>query len=133
MSHVEYLSREPAKLMPVEVRCFGDQSISDGDLTANGFGLDNSAYTCPPPLKSVFGAVQRTLDFNTTKIDADVVHCHTWYAHWGGILAKLNYGILLVITVHSSNRYGPGNASNWAAGMILPAGWSEWPWKWRTR
>ncbi len=105
--HVEYLSRELAKLMPVEVRCFGDQSISDGNLTAKGFGLDNSAYTCPPPLKSVFGAVQRTLDFNTTNIDADVVHCHTWYAHWGGILAKLNYGIPLVITVHSLEPLRP--------------------------
>lgn len=105
--HVEYLSRELARFMPVEVRCFGDQNTVSGDLTARGYGLDSSGYTCPPPLKSVFGAVQRTLDFNTTNIDADVVHCHTWYAHWGGILAKLNYGIPLVITVHSLEPLRP--------------------------
>ncbi|MDQ2868309.1 MAG: glycogen synthase, partial [Verrucomicrobiota bacterium] len=40
-------------------------------------------------------------------IDAQIVHCHTWYAHWGGILAKLNYGIPLVVTVHSLEPLRP--------------------------
>ena len=105
--HVEYLSRELAKLMPVEVRCFGDQHSTSGNLSALGFGLDASRYTSPAPLKSVFGALQRCLDFNTTAIDAGVVHCHTWYAHFGGILAKLNYGIPLAITVHSLEPLRP--------------------------
>ena len=35
------------------------------------------------------------------------MHCHTWYVHWGGILAKLNYGIPLVITVHSLEPLRP--------------------------
>lgn len=105
--HVQYLSRELAKLIPVEVRCFGDQQFSEGNLQATGFGLDTSAYTAPKPLHSVFGALQRNLDFNTANIDASVVHCHTWYAHFGGILAKLNYGIPLVITVHSLEPLRP--------------------------
>lgn len=105
--HVQYLSRELAKLMPVDVRCFGDQSQVSKNLSVLGFGLISSAYTCPKPLNSVFGALQRSLDFNTTNIDADVVHCHTWYAHFGGILAKLNYGIPLVITVHSLEPLRP--------------------------
>ena len=33
--------------------------------------------------------------------------CHTWYTHLGGILAKLNYGIPLVITVHSLEPLRP--------------------------
>ncbi len=105
--HVQYLSRELAKLMPVDVRCFGDQNQVSGNLSALGYGLVSDAYTCPKPLKSVFGALQRCLDFNTTNIDADVVHCHTWYAHFGGILAKLNYGIPLVVTVHSLEPLRP--------------------------
>jgi glycogen synthase len=40
-------------------------------------------------------------------IDADIVHCHTWYTHFGGILAKKNYGIPLVITVHSLEPLRP--------------------------
>jgi starch synthase len=105
--HVQYLSRELAKLMQVEVRCFGDQNAAKGNLTAMGYGLVSSAYTCPKPLRSVFGALQRCLDFNTTDLKADVVHCHTWYSHWGGILAKLNYGIPLVVTVHSLEPLRP--------------------------
>ncbi len=105
--HVEYLSRELAKLMPVEVRCFGDQNLAKPNLSAVGYGLAAEAYTCPKPLKSVFGAVQRCLDFNTTNIDTDVVHCHTWYSHFGGLLAKMNYGLPLVVTVHSLEPLRP--------------------------
>ncbi len=105
--HVDYLSRGLAKHIDVEVRAFGDQDVLAGNPTVRGFGLDASGYTCPKPLRSAFGAVQRCLDFNTTNIDADVVHCHTWYAHLGGIFAKQNYGIPLVITVHSLEPLRP--------------------------
>ncbi|NDG71537.1 MAG: glycogen synthase [Proteobacteria bacterium] len=105
--HVGYLSRELAKLMPVDVRCFGDQNTSSGQLAAQGFALDAGGWTSPKKLQSVFGALQRCLDFNTANIDAGVVHCHTWYAHFGGILAKLNYGIPLVVTVHSLEPLRP--------------------------
>jgi len=105
--HVDHLSRELAKSMPVEVRCFGDQNFKKGNLRVRGFELDTSDFTCPKPLRSVFGAVRRCTDFNTTNIDANLVHCHTWYSHFGGILAKLNYGIPLVITVHSLEPLRP--------------------------
>ena len=105
--HVDYLSRELAKLMEVEVRCFGEQDSLGTNPAVRGFAIDQSDYTCPQPLRSVFGALQRCLDFNTTKILADLVHCHTWYSHFGGILAKLNYGKPLVITVHSLEPLRP--------------------------
>ena len=105
--HVDYLSRELAKFIEVEVRCFGDQESLGTNPKVRGFELDASGYTCPKPLRSVFGALQRCLDFNTLRIDADLVHCHTWYSHFGGILAKLNYGLPLVITVHSLEPLRP--------------------------
>ena len=105
--HVDYLSRELAKNIAVEVRCFGDQRSSDGNLKVTGFELDTSAFACPKPLQSVFGAIRRCTDFNTAGIDADIVHCHTWYSHFGGILAKQNYGLPLVITVHSLEPLRP--------------------------
>jgi len=114
--HVEYLSRELAKLMPVEVRCFGDQQVNEKNLTVRGFQVDDAAFSCPKPLRSVFGAVRRCTDFNTTMIDADVVHCHTWYTHLGGILAKKNYGIPLVITVHSLEPLRPWKREQLAGG-----------------
>jgi len=114
--HVGYLTRELAKSMDVDVRCFGDQDFQEGRLKVKGYELDASNFSCPKPLQSVFGAVQRCVDFNTTNIDADLVHCHTWYSHFGGILAKLNYGIPLVITTHSLEPLRPWKREQLAGG-----------------
>lgn len=109
--HVDYLSRELAQLMDVEVRCYGKEPreprLDTPSLKATGYGLDNSGYTAPKQLHSVFGALQRGLDWNTESIDADVVHLHTWYTHFAGIAAKLNYGIPMVLTVHSLEPLRP--------------------------
>ena len=114
--HVGYLSRELAKTMPVEVRCFGNQRIEEGNLRVIGFDVDTSNFTCPKPFRSAFGAVRRCTDFNTMNIDADLVHCHTWYTHFGGILAKKNYAIPLVITVHSLEPLRPWKREQLAGG-----------------
>ncbi len=106
--HVGYLSRQLAKTMDVEVRCFGDQNIKRGRLRIKGYKEPNTTrWTCPKKLAPAFSAVRRCLDFNTTHIDADLVHCHTWYSHFGGILARKNYGIPLVITTHSLEPLRP--------------------------
>ena len=115
-AHIGYLSRELAKLMMVEVRCFGDQRLDEGSLKVTGFELDTTDFTCPKPLRSAFGAVRRCTDFNTTNIDADIVHCHTWYTHFGGVLARKNYGIPLVITVHSLEPLRPWKREQLAGG-----------------
>jgi len=114
--HVGYLSRELAKTIDVDVRCFGDQNFKEGQLKVTGFELDTSSFTCPKPLQSVFGALRRCIDFNTTNIDADLVHCHTWYSHFGGILARLNYGIPLVVTTHSLEPLRPWKREQLAGG-----------------
>ena len=114
--HVDYLSRELAKLGPVDVRCFGTQALHNGNLSATGFPPGDKTFTSPKPLASVFSAIQRSLDFNTTNIDADVVLCHTWYTHLGGILAKLNYGLPLVITTHSLEPLRPWKREQLAGG-----------------
>jgi glycogen synthase len=44
------------------------------------------------------------------------VHCHTWYSHFGGILAKKNYGIPLVVTVHSLEPLRPWKREQLAGG-----------------
>ena len=106
--HVQYLTKELSRLCDVEVRCFGDQDEQLNDhLNVKGVGLNHSAWTCPKNLNGVFGALQRNLDFNTRNIDADLVHLHTWYSHFGGIMAKLNYGIPMVLTVHSLEPLRP--------------------------
>lgn len=105
--HVEYLCKELAKHLSVEVRCFGDQDQTIENLRVKGFPDDGREYGAPKSLQSVFRAAQRGLDFNIDGIDADLVHCHTWYTHLGGIVAKLNYGLPLVITTHSLEPLRP--------------------------
>lgn len=109
--HVEYLSRELAKLMSVEVRCYGEElreeRLNLPSLEATGYGVDTSLWQAPKPLHSVFAALQRGVDWNAAGIDADIVHVHTWYTHFAGITAKLNYGIPMVLTVHSLEPLRP--------------------------
>ncbi|MEM9283507.1 MAG: glycogen synthase [Verrucomicrobiota bacterium] len=105
--HVQYLARELAKLCEVEVRCFGDQLEEQSNPLVYGAVAETNTYTAPKPLHSVFSALQTCLDFNTREIDADVVHLHTWYSHFGGILAHLSCGLPLILTVHSLEPLRP--------------------------
>lgn len=106
--HVEYLAEELTKLMNVDVRCFGDQDENNGNLSVKGFPFDNPAFeNSNDKLKSVFQTLSTCIQMNADEIDADVVHCHTWYAHFAGIVAKLCYGIPLVITTHSLEPLRP--------------------------
>jgi starch synthase len=106
--HVEYLAAELAKLIEIEVRCFGDQNDQSNNLTVKGFPFENPAFdAADDKLKSVFKTLSTCLQMNADAIDADVVHCHTWYAHFAGIVAKLCYGTPLVITTHSLEPLRP--------------------------
>jgi glycogen synthase len=106
--HVEYLADELAKLMKVDVRCFGDQDSKTESLSVKGYPFDNPIFeNADDKLKSVFKTLSTGIQMNTEPIDADVVHCHTWYAHFAGIIAKLCYGTPLVITTHSLEPLRP--------------------------
>ncbi|MCP4882740.1 MAG: glycogen synthase [Flavobacteriales bacterium] len=106
--HVEYLGTELAKLMEVDVRCFGDQDQKDGNLSVRGFSFDNPNFDqSNDKLKAVFKTLSTCIHMNADEVDADIVHCHTWYAQFAGILAKLCYGIPLVITTHSLEPLRP--------------------------
>ncbi len=106
--HVEYLAAELAKLMEIDVRCFGDQDEKDGNLSVKGFPFDTPDFDqANDKLKAVFKTLSTCIKMNGDEVDADVVHCHTWYAQFAGILAKLCYGIPLVITTHSLEPLRP--------------------------
>ena len=106
--HVEYLAKELAKLMDVEVRAFGDQNFSGEHLKVTGFPYDHADFEhADDKLKAVFKTLTTGLLMNSDVIDADIVHCHTWYAHFAGIMAKLCYGVPLVITTHSLEPLRP--------------------------
>jgi glycogen synthase len=122
--HVEYLCRELARLVPVEVRCFGDQNIDEGNLTVKGYGMwDEVKRNTDPRFVGAVDAFARSLTMSKDNLDADVVHCHTWYTDMGGLLAGKLWGVPYVLTIHSLEPLRPwkveqlGNAYHLSAWM----------------
>lgn len=106
--HVEYLAKELSELIQIEVRAFGDQDTSKDSLTVKGYPFEDGVFkNSDEKLKSVFKTLSTGLHMNAEVIDADVVHCHTWYSHFAGIMAKLCYGTPLVVTTHSLEPLRP--------------------------
>lgn len=123
--HVDYLTRELRKLIQVEVRCFGSQRANDKDLDVHGFDIDRTLFTsCPKELEPALSACYRSIGFTAKKIDAHVIHCHTWYTHLSGILAKYCYGIPLIITIHSLEPLRPWKREQLGRGYDLSC-WIE--------
>ncbi|HEY3062217.1 MAG TPA: glycogen synthase, partial [Chloroflexota bacterium] len=121
--HVEFLSRELARLIDVEVRCFGDQRVEEPRLKVRGYP-EPKDMTAPEYLRPVFGAMGRGVAWASDAVDADVVHCHTWYSHLGGILIREAYGIPLVVTVHSLEPLRPWKREQLQGGYDLSC-WVE--------
>jgi starch synthase len=122
--HVEYLARELAKLVPVEVRCFGNQDVQEGNLTVKGYEMwDEVKQNTDPRFVGAVDAFVRNLAMAKDKFDADVVHCHTWYADMAGILVSKLWGVPSVMTIHSLEPLRPwkveqlGNAYHLSAWM----------------
>lgn len=106
--HVGSLVDEFTKKHQVEVRCFGDQKINQKNLLVTGFA------GCPtiekPEFKkhrNVFDAQSISLKMATKKMNADLVHCHTWYTFYAGFLMKKLYKLPLIVTMHSIEPLRP--------------------------
>lgn len=106
--HLRELARCLAKLMPVEVRCFGDQDIRSPELRVKGY-RPTSSFHCEsqPKFNSLFNTLGTNLNMLCDGMRGDVVHTHTWYAHWAGLLAKMLYGVPFVATCHSLEPLRP--------------------------
>jgi glycogen synthase len=122
--HVEYLSRALAKLIEVEVRCFGDQHIAARRLTVRGYPpWPETQRNTDPRFIGAIDGFARSLAMAKDWLDADLVHCHTWYTDMGGVLAGQLWGVPYVLTIHSLEPLRPwkveqlGNAYHLSAWM----------------
>jgi starch synthase len=105
---VEYLSKELAKLVPMEVRCFGDQDVYEPNLRVKGYAPWSEAkVNTDPRFGGALDAMYRSLGMAKDNLDASVVHVHTWYVQFAGFLAKKLWGIPLVLTTHSLEPLRP--------------------------
>jgi starch synthase len=106
--HVEYLARELAHLVELEVHCFGAPRPA---------GPPGSPRVVAHPTWTELAGDARHLGaLRTVATDlsiaagvegAELVHSHTWYANLAGHLAKLLYGIPHVVSVHSLEPLRP--------------------------
>ncbi len=121
--HVEYLSRELAKKIEVEVHCWGDQHSDSGNLHVRG---DQPWSRISDGTQEKFKTALETFSLNLAQMTSiaaiDIVHTHTWYVSMAGFLAKKLYKIPFVLTTHSleplrawkSEQLGSGYAmSSW--------------------
>jgi len=121
--HVAELTRELRRRMAVEVRAFGDQDETDDGWRVRGY----RALTPGPQdsqLRAAWDAFARNLAMAADPVDADLVHCHTWYSHLAGLLVQHAYGIPLIVTVHSLEPMRPWKREQLAGGYDLST-WVE--------
>src|ERR1019366_7578724 len=123
--HVEYLSRELAKLIEVEVHCWGTQRESVGNLHVRG---DEPAPEVTAGTEAKFKTAVDALALNLAQMKElaaiDVVHTHTWYASMAGFLAKKLYGIPFVLTTHSLEPLRAWKAEQLGSGYAMSS-WME--------
>ena len=106
--NVEYLSRELSKLVPVEVRCFGEQNVTSPNLRVKGYGpWSEASKDTDLRFSGALDAIYRNLGMAKDNLDASVVHSHTWYVQFAGFMAKKLWGIPFVLTTHSLEPLRP--------------------------
>jgi starch synthase len=118
--HVEYLARELAKLVEVTVHCWG------ADRPPAGPG--EPRVVAHRAWEALAGDSQHLAALQAVSIDlamaagiegTQLVHSHTWYAQFGGHLARLMYGIPAVATVHSLEPMRPWKAEQLGGGYAV--------------
>jgi glycogen synthase len=109
--HVEYLSRELARAdggaHQVDVFCFGEQNETRDNLRVRGVIPGLRFQTHDPRHAKFLDAILRDLAMVAGVESPDVVHCHTWYSHFAGCLARPLTGAPLVLTTHSLEPHRP--------------------------
>lgn len=112
--HVEYLARELARAggatHQVDVLCFGEQRERSGNLRVRGIPAAASLPAADPRHARLLDAFSRNLAMLGALEAPDIVHCHTWYSHLAGMLARSLTGGRLVLTTHSLEPHRPWKA-----------------------
>ena len=113
--HVEYLARELAALIDVEVRCFG--ADRQGALAFRPWAAVKPG-----------GSALETLSVDlamAADVDAALAHSHTWYANMAGHVTKLLHAIPHVLTTHSLEPSRPWKEEQLGGGGYALSSWCE--------
>ena len=117
--HVEYITRELAKLVEVTVHCWGEPRATAADEPRAIAHRAWDALGGSSPHLAALQAVSIDLEMAAEVDDVELVHSHTWYANFGGHLSKLLYDIPHVATVHSLEPLRPWKAEQLGGGYAV--------------
>ena len=135
---VEYLSRELAKKIEVEVHCWGEQRADAGNLHVRGaepwalLSQGNEKFKTALEAMSLnlaqMASLHRSyedLSLGTPALGSvDIVHTHTWYVSMAGFLAKKLFDIPFVLTTHSLEPLRAWKAEQLGSGYAMSS-WME--------
>ena len=123
--HVDYLSRELAREIEVEVHCWGRQHLDRGNLHVRGAEPWDEISS---GTEGRFKGALEALSLDLTQIKAleniDLVHTHTWYVSMAGYLAKKLYGVPFAMTTHSLEPLRAWKAEQLGSGYAMSS-WME--------
>jgi alpha-maltose-1-phosphate synthase len=123
--HVDYLSRELAKTVQVEVHCWGSQNLDEANLHVRGAQpWEEIAEGTEAKFKGALEALSLNLTQVKSLVGIDIVHSHTWYASMAGYLAKKLYAIPFVLTTHSLEPLRAWKAEQLGSGYAMSS-WME--------
>jgi glycogen synthase len=111
--HVDYLTRELRRLSPLEVRAFAEYP-AHADLRP-----------ADPKYSKIIGPLDTNLQWAASVKDVSIVHCHTWYSHFGGVLISRLLQVPLVLTTHSLEPHRPWKSEQLGEGGYAMSCWIE--------
>ena len=122
--HVAELTNALRGRVDLDIRTFGDQHHDEPGWRVRGYPPPIDARDAPESLRPVLAAFGRNLAMAADPPAGDLVHCHTWYVHLGGLVVSEAYGLPLVVTVHSLEPLRPWKREQLGTGYDASA-WVE--------
>ena len=118
--HIDFLSQELAKLGNVEVRCFGNQEEHLPSMNVLGIqsSLTQMEDETNPHIK-MFHNLSKNVEMSQHTLEADIIHCHTWYTHLAGIFSRELLQSPLILTTHSLETHRPWKVEQLGNGYFL--------------
>jgi alpha-maltose-1-phosphate synthase len=122
--HVGELSRALASRIGLDIRTFGEHNQALPGMRVKGYPPAHDLLEADARMRGAWAALSRDLAMAIDPVEADVVHCHTWYTHLAGLLISRAYGMPLVVTVHSLEPLRPWKREQLGGGYDVSS-WVE--------
>ena len=125
--HVGELTRALRERIGLDIRTFGDHDTNEPRFRVRGYPPAHDLAPAEERMRGAWAALSRDLAMAIDPVDADVVHCHTWYTHLGRPAgAGRRTASRWSVTVHSLEPLRPWKREQLGGGYDVST-WVERP------